>query len=66
MLKVSINLCRRKDTKCCEYLTEKARRLIKICIINEGGMVEGLLQFCVRAKYETVAAGVWRVKVLGN
>jgi len=52
MLKLSINICHSKGTKCFEYLSEKAKCLIKKCIINERGMVEGLLQFCVRAKYE--------------
>ena len=64
MLEVSINFYRSKGTKCFEYLTEKAKCLIKICMINERGMVEGLLQFCVKGKYENVATGVLRVKVL--
>jgi hypothetical protein len=34
---------------------------IKICMINERGMVEGLLRFCVKRKYENVVTGVWRV-----
>ena len=66
MLKVSINICHCKGTKCFEYLTEKAGCLIRICMINECGMVEGLLQFYVKGKYENVATGVLRVKVLGN
>jgi len=66
MMKLSINICHSKGTKCFEYLTEKARCLIKICMINERGMVEGLLQFCVKGKYENVATGVLRVDVLGN
>jgi len=35
-------------------------------MINEGGVVEELLQFFVKGKYENVATGVLRVKVLGN
>ena len=66
MLKVSINFRRSKGKKRCEYLTEKAHCLIKICMINERVVVEGLLQFCMEGKYETVATGVLRVKVLGD
>jgi hypothetical protein len=66
MLKLSINICHSEGTKCFEYLTEKVSCLIKICMINERDMVEGLPQFCVKGKYENVATGVLRVKVLGN
>jgi len=52
MLKLSINICHSKGTKCFECLSEKASCLIKICIIDERGMVDGLLQFCVKGKYE--------------
>lgn len=43
---------------------KKAKCVIKICMLNEGGGAKGLLQFGMKAKYENVATGVLRVKVL--